>query len=314
MSYVYFLAICLIWGASFILMNRSGRALSPLAVGGCRVFGGAIVLVAAMAWMRIRPRVTLKELFYLVVVGLIAYAWPYGIQPYLVVQHDHGFIGMTVALVPLFTILFSVPMLGILPTWRQAIGVGGGLVCMGVILLDGERRGIPPLDLAITLSVPASYAFGNMLIKRHLSRLGPLVMTEVALAVSSAALLPLAYFGEAWLAPMGLGSPQAPHDWGTAITSLVILATLGTGMAMLMFNYLVVHEGPLFAGMVTYIVPLGAVTWSWLDHGRVTTLQVAALAGVLAMVALVQYGAARPRGVRAPQPTCDPTPCPQEIS
>jgi len=314
MSYVFFLIICGIWGASFILMNRAGMALAPLEVGGWRVFGGAAVLLAAVLWKGIRPRVTPKELGVLAFVGLVAYAWPYGIQPYLVVAHDHGFIGMTVALVPLFTLLFSIPMLGILPTLRQTIGVAGGLVCMGVILLDGERRGIPTLDLAITLSVPASYAFGNMLIKRYLQHLSPLVMTVAMLGFASAALLPLGLFGGSWLEPLGLGAPAEPQNWTLAIASLVLLATLGTGLAMLMFNYLVVHEGPLFAGMVTYIIPLGAVAWSWLDDGQVTLLQLAALAGVLAMVGLVQYGAAKPRAERVCEPACEVTACPQETS
>jgi drug/metabolite transporter (DMT)-like permease len=312
MSYVSFLIICAIWGASFILMNRAGLALAPLAVGGWRVFGGAAVLFVAVLYRQVRPQVSLKDLGYLTVIGLVAYAWPYGIQPYLVVRHDHGFIGMSVALVPLFTIIFSVPMLGILPTLRQAIGVAGGLVCMGVILLDGQRRGMGPVDLAITLSVPASYAFGNMLIKRRLGHLSPLVMTLVALTISSAALLPVAYFGEPWLAQIGLGSPHPPQAWPTALGSLIVLATLGTGLAMLMFNHLVVHEGPLFAGMVTYIVPLGAVGWSWIDNGRITALQLAALGGVLAMVALVQYGAAKPRMATHGKLAAEPSPCPQE--
>ena len=183
---------------------------------------------------------------------------------------------------------------------------------MGVILLDGQRRGIGPADLAITLSVPASYAFGNMLIKRHLGHLSSLVMTLVALAVSSAALLPISYVGEPWLSQVGLGSPAPPQNWPIAIASLVVLATLGTGLAMLMFNHLVVHEGPLFAGMVTYIVPLGAVAWSWLDSGQVTALQLAALAGVLAMVALVQYGAAKPRTSTPHHLPAESSPCPQE--
>jgi hypothetical protein len=81
---------------------------------------------------------------------------------------------------------------------------------------------------------------------------------------------------------------------------------------MLLFNHLVVHEGPLFAGMVTYIVPLGAVAWSWVDSGHVTTLQLVALGGVLAMVALVQYGAARPRIATPRNLAADPPTCPQE--
>ncbi|HUY93609.1 MAG TPA: hypothetical protein VMV10_33085 [Pirellulales bacterium] len=61
---------------------------------------------------------------------------------------------------------------------------------------------------------------------------------------------------------------------------------------MLMFNKMVLDQGPLFAGMVTYLVPVGAMVWGWLDEERVTLLQGVALTGIFAMVALVQYGAA----------------------
>ena len=45
--------------------------------------------------------------------------------------------------------------------------------------------------------------------------------------------------------------------------------------------------------MVTYLIPLGAVFWGSVDHEQITASQLAALAGVLTMVAFVQYGAAK---------------------
>ncbi len=71
-----------------------------------------------------------------------------------------------------------------------------------------------------------------------------------------------------------------------------MLGVLGTGLATYGFYRLIQRHGPLFAGMVTYLIPLGAVAWGWLDRERVTGLQVAALVGVLAMVLVVQYRAA----------------------
>jgi drug/metabolite transporter (DMT)-like permease len=62
---------------------------------------------------------------------------------------------------------------------------------------------------------------------------------------------------------------------------------------MYWFNYLVQHHGPLFAGMVTNVVPLGAVLLGWADQETVSPLQLAALIGIVIMVALVQYGGAR---------------------
>ena len=49
------------------------------------------------------------------------------------------------------------------------------------------------------------------------------------------------------------------------------------------------------ASYATNVVPLGAVLWGWLDAETITPLQLTALAGVLAMVTLVQYRAVQPR-------------------
>jgi drug/metabolite transporter (DMT)-like permease len=85
-----------------------------------------------------------------------------------------------------------------------------------------------------------------------------------------------------------------------AIASLAILGVLGTGVGTLIFNKMVLDQGPLFAGMVTYLVPIGALVWGWLDAERVTLLQSAALAGIFAMVALVQWkSSARTGGSQA---------------
>ncbi|MFO0790481.1 MAG: hypothetical protein U0805_13585 [Pirellulales bacterium] len=54
-------------------------------------------------------------------------------------------------------------------------------------------------------------------------------------------------------------------------------------VAVLLFNWLVVKEGPLFAGMVTYVVPTVALVWG-ADGETITSRQLVAMAGVLAMV------------------------------
>ena len=77
-----------------------------------------------------------------------------------------------------------------------------------------------------------------------------------------------------------------------ATAACLVLGVLGTGFGAFAFTKMLQEQGPLFAGMVTYLIPTIALGWSWIDQERVTLLQLTALSGVLAMVALVQYGAA----------------------
>lgn len=286
MPYVWFLTICCIWSSSFILMKKAAVCFTPAEIGFGRVFGGAIVL--AVAWWHGRSGTPLSRADWLRVVGVVilGYSWPYTVQPQLVKLHGSAFIGMTVSFVPLLTMAASIPLLRVLPTKRQTIGVLGAIVCLGTLMADGLDRRIPPGDLVLAISVPLSYALTNTWIRRSLQHVPALELSFWALALSSLLQLPLI------LGPRPDFVANS-DQWWLAFACMAFLGVVGTGLATFLFNKLIREQGPLFAGMVTNLVPIGALVWGWLDHEPVTALQVIALAGVLAMVALVQIGSTR---------------------
>ena len=304
MPYLFFLFICGVWGSSFILVDRAAHALGPVTIGMCRLLGGALVLGVYWAFTKRHERITARDFKHVLVVAAMANAWPFVVLPYVMAQaNEHAYFGMMVALVPLVTILATIPMLGIWPTSRQLIGVLGGLVCMVGVVLDGTQRGISIDVLLLGLTVPITYALGNTYIKWKLDHLHPLPLTVWFLAAGGLMLLPL-WCWPAAQAALGVGGPAEPRDWPLAILSIILLAIVGTGLAILLFIHLVKHQGPLFAGMVTYVIPIIALAWGQFDEEKLTALQLTAMGGVLAMVALVQWGAAN-NGGKLPEPLLD---------
>ena len=101
-----------------------------------------------------------------------------------------------------------------------------------------------------------------------------------------------AFFGRT--NPTGAASGRA--DWPMAIEALAFLGIVGTGIGIWLFNGLIIGQGPLIASMVTYVFPLVALGWGIYDGDPPTARQIAAMAGVLSMVALVQFGTAAPIG------------------
>jgi drug/metabolite transporter (DMT)-like permease len=298
MPYLTFLFNCVIWGSSFILMDRAAHALGPLAIATIRLLGGSATLALWWAWTRPQVRINRGDWKHIILVAAVANAWPFTVLPFVMAQaEEHGYFGMMVSLVPLVTIVASIPMLGIWPSLKQVVGVVGGLICLSGVVLDGSQRGIAPSVLALAVTVPIAYATGNTYIKARLNHVDPLPMTVLLLGIAGLLLLPLQLF-PGLLARTGLAGPTEPYDWPLAIGSMVLLAVLSTGVATLMFLRMVKYQGPLFAGMVTYVIPLVALAWGQYDSERLTTLQVAAIMGVLAMVALVQWRAA---GTNQPQ-------------
>lgn len=287
MPYVWFTLICVVWGSNFILMKKALPCFSPFAVAFGRTLGGAAIL-ALLWWWRSTPRtLTRRDLWPMALVVFGGFAWPYVMQPWLVGRHGSAFIGMTVSFTPILTVLLSIPLLGAWPNPRQLIGVLGGLVFLGRLMFDGWARHIPPHDLCWAVTVPLGYAVTNIFVRRSLRHADPLELTFVGLAIAGVLLLPLALFAAG-------PDAEVTGDLPLALGSLCVLGLIGTGLATYLFNGLVRDHGPLFAGMVTNLVPAGALLWGWLDQETVTSRQIFSLAGLLTMVTLVQYGAAAP--------------------
>lgn len=297
MPYVLFLFVCAVWSVSFLLMKKGAVAFSPTAIGAWRVIGGAGAL--GLIWLATGRKDGLerKDCIPLGFVTIVGCAWPYSIQPWLIQRHGSAFVAMTVSFVPLMTVAVSAVWLRMYPTPRQLFGVGGALVCMAILMLDGLRRQIPLRDLGLAMTVPLGYALANNAIRRHLHQVPPLLITMLTLACAGVVLWPLS---------RNVPPPSAASgpEYQAAVISVAFLGVVGTGLATFVFNQLIRDHGPLFAGMTTNLVPLGAVLWGWLDREPVSLLQVVAVAGVLAMVAVVQYGAAAPP-LRPPSHTHD---------
>jgi drug/metabolite transporter (DMT)-like permease len=287
MPYVWFAFVSLVWGGSFLLMKKGAVWFPPTAVGAWRLIGGAAILT--IVWWRSSNRSSLRQrdLAALAFVVLLGFAWPFSIQPYLVARDGSAFIGMTVSLTPLITIIVSIPLLGIYPSPRQVGGVLGALGFMGLLMHDGLERQIPAVDLALAMTVPLCYACTNTLIRKSLGHLPSLELSLLSLAGAGTVLLPLSF-----AIPFERG-PVAENDMVIAIASIAFLGIIGTGISQYLFNKMIYAKGPLFAGMVTNVVPIGAMAWGWADGEGVSGKQFAALAGLITMVTIVQLGAAR---------------------
>jgi drug/metabolite transporter (DMT)-like permease len=292
-AYSLFLLICAVWGSSFILMERASHSFGPVAIGIGRLLGGIAVL-AVVWWLgRHTYRVTTDDLRKMSLATMFGTAIPFVVVPYVVAQgFGHSYMGMVMAVMPLATMLYSIPMLRIWPTRRQLIGVIVGFICLGFFLQDGSERGMSLGLLALVASVPLMYSFGNTYVKWKLSHVPALELTTVSLALACVMLVPLQL-----IVPLrdslGLAPPSEPQDYRGAATALAVLGLVATGVPVLIFVHLILKQGPLFAGMVTYVVPVLAALWGTYDREKITPQQIAAMIGVLTMVALVQSSAAQ---------------------
>ncbi len=292
-----FLAVCFVWGASFWLMKEAGAVFGAWTIGATRVVLAGAVLGA---WVKLRKpaagaapgagglRAALRGrraawgFGFVVVLGFV---YPFWMQPLLIGRlQNSGFIGMTVAIVPLSTIAASAVLLRRRPTRREWVGVLAGLAAMPLLAGAGAKLGVGAGSLLLALSIPFVYACSNTVIRATLSGVGAVRLTAGACGAAALVLVPLAA-GE----PVRWAADPAGNL--RAAAALATLGLVGTGLALALFNRLIQTRGPLYAGMVTYVIPVEALLLGWLDGEPVAPAQLLALAVILASVAVVQWPA-----------------------
>jgi drug/metabolite transporter (DMT)-like permease len=289
-AHLAFIFCCFVWGTTFILLERVTHVFGPVEIGICRMLSGAAV-VGFFWWLwRGEIRLRKRDWIHMILVALVFTAPPQVTQAYVLAQgFGHSFFGTMVAAIPLLTILVSVPMLGIVPTTRELAGVLGGLACMWLIVEDGVHRGMSFGLLALTFVVPLSSALSNTYIKWKLPHVPAAPLTTTLLIAASFALLPL-QLSTPTLEAMHIAGPTNAPVTPMAIVYLLLLGIVGSGLSTMVFIWMILKKGPLFAGMTTYVVPVLALLWGTLDHETISSQQMLAIGGVLAMVALVQTG------------------------
>jgi drug/metabolite transporter (DMT)-like permease len=282
----------LVWGSTFILVERVTHVMGPVEIGLWRYGGGAVVL-AFLWWLTQRHyRLSRGDWAKIMFIAIVFNVPPQIILPYLLHQgFGHSFFGPMVAPIPLITILVSIPLLGALPTGRQLAGVLGGLACTWLILEDGLDRGMSLAFVGLALVIPVMSAVCNTYIKWKLPHVPALPLTTAILTIAGLSMVPL-QLSQSTMDALHLANPTAAP---TAITwvYLFLLAVIGSGLSTGAFVWMIMERGPLFAGMTTYVVPIVSLLWGSLDHERISVQQLAAIAGVLVMVALVQLDSRR---------------------
>lgn len=252
-----FLALTLVWGASFLFMRVALRALSPAQVAIGRLLIGAttlamIMVIARKPWPR-DPRI----LAHLAVTGLLM-----GIAPFLLYAWAGQFIpsGLSSiynASVPITTLLIT---LAALPSERLTRTRSAALVAaaVGIVILAApwtftSRASDSHYLLAQLACLGAATCLGSgfVYLRRFVSGNDYDSITIAATQVGIGALESLP------LIPFIALTPIKPDP--TAITAIMALGTIGTGITYIWNTNVVKAWGATAAASVTYIMPIVGV-------------------------------------------------------
>jgi drug/metabolite transporter (DMT)-like permease len=291
-----FLALAVIWGASFLFIKVGVRELHPLYVTLGRVVTGMVTLLVVLALTRDRLPRDLRLWGHMTVVGVVGTALPFTLFAYGEQRVSSTLAGIWNATTPLVVLPLAVWLFRTeRMTWRRAVGLGMGFV--GVLVILGFWHGVGGSALTgqlMCLGAATCYGFAIPYFKRFVaggSQSGVAIST-MQLTTATAALLVIA--------PLVGGAPPAPTSLSAdVIGSILTLGALGTGLAFVINTRNIRLAGASTASTVTYVIPVvaTAVGLVVLDE-HLEWYQPAGAAIVLAGVAISQ-GALRRRPVES---------------
>lgn len=297
-AYAALILVGFIWGSNFIYMKMATATISPLQVVFLRVAAGFVPL-ALIAWKTgALNRDQLRHLPHFAAMSVLATSFYYYGFAAGTALLPSGVAGLLGGAIPIVTFLTSLVFLrSERPNRLMAAGVGVGFA--GIVLAARPWEGGATVPLAGVLwvmtgvlSVGVSFVWA----RRFLSPLG---LPPLALAT--------------WQTGLGLITLAVVTDYRGmtaildephALAGLILgLGVLGTGLAYLIYYYILDRLGAVGASGATYLPAVVALAIGAAVGEAVTAIELLALVLILGGVALIQLGSRRV--VRGPPPVQD---------
>ena len=287
---ILFVLAC-VWGSSFFLMKRGMKfpetgelIFNNLQVGAMRMFIAGIVLLPFALKFR-KELFVQKRFLWISIVGLLGNFFPAFLFTYAETELSSGYAGMLNSFVPIFTLLLGYFIFKQELTKVQLIGVSVGAAGIILLMLSGSdlsNAGGWSHKAAIVLAT-LCYAISLNTIKYKLKGVKPLAVTSLAFGVT---LLPATLL----MFIFGAHTTMLTNQHAVfGFIHIFILGCVGTALAVIVFNHLIVSSTALFASSVTYFIPVVAVLIGLLIGESISLFQVMAMFVVLAGVYIANY-------------------------
>ena len=283
-----FALMSIIWGVPYLFIRIAVDEVTPATLVFWRtLIAAAILLPVALARTDLRP--VLARWRWVVAFAVVEIAIPWVALGSAEQHISSSLAGLLIAGVPLVGAAIALLSGG---TDRFGpLGLLGMLIgLVGVVAIVGTEFGATDTTALVQIAiVVVGYALGPAILARRLDGLPTVGVMVVSLALCAAVFAPIA--ASQW--PVAVPSTQA-------LIAIVVLATVCTAAAFLIFGALIDEVGPVRATVITYINPAVAAILGVLVLRETLTVPMAV--GFL-LVITGSMLAARARQAEAPGPT-----------
>jgi len=245
----------------------------------------------SMAWLSLLPfvwkklfKIEKRHILPIIIVGLFGNGIPAFLFTKAQTHLDSSLVGILNALVPIFTFSIAVFLFKTKVKRSQLLGIIIGL-CGAVSLIAYGGVNFENINYSYYVIVATiCYAISLNTIKNYLQDMRAIDISGLAFFVIGPLCLVALYFSEF--------SFKLQNSDGalTALLYIVLLSTVGTSFALIAFNVLVKKTTAIFASSVTYLIPIVAIFWGYIDGEIITWNHFVSIAIILGGIHLVNKG------------------------
>jgi drug/metabolite transporter (DMT)-like permease len=290
--------LALIWGASFVFIKLAVKSpeapynFPPVTLVGIRLGVAAMLLYGVLKQQG--KRFAWSQWPSIALLGLLNSALPYFLFSWSVQLIDSNLASIYNATTPLFTIILAwlfvrEERLSGLRSFGVVLGFVGIVYLFSENLGGGQSVGKRHM-LGEIACVGAAFSYGlcNIWVRRRLKNLDALQLSTGQMLFGALWTVPAIV---AWEEPWRTLAPSA-----SAISALLTLSVIGTGLAMLLYFQLLTQVGATRTSQVTYLMPISGLLWGQVLGEQITPRIIGAMAIVLIGVLIVNGGLDRVLG------------------
>ncbi len=278
-SWLLLSLLAIMWGSSFIIIKKSLDAFTYIQIATVRIMSAGIIFIP---WLiSSRKQYPKEKTKYFLWSGLLGYFLPAFLFAYAGSKINSSLSGTLNAATPLFVLIVgAIFFQQIIKRWQVA-GLILGFVGSLILVLSSSKDGLSFNNPYALLIIAASlmYGFNVNIVGKHLSTINPILLSAWTLFVV-AILSGIILFSTDFISRINAETLNP-------LLLLILLGAINSGLAAIIFNYVLQISSPVFASSVTYLIPIVATFMGFIDGEAISFLHYFGMTIILVGVYLI---------------------------
>jgi drug/metabolite transporter (DMT)-like permease len=248
-----YVLICLIWGTTWLAIKFSTFTLPPFLSAGIRFAVSSVLILLILKIRRYKFHFDLKEMIFLLLVGLASFSVPYGLVYWAEGRITSGLTATTFAVMPFFAAILSRVFLR---TEELSLGKVCGIVLgfSGLLVIFWGDLKFGSIERTEGILAVVASAFANaavaVAVKKFGRKIDPLFINLVPMALGAITLILTSLLVESW---------RNLEFTTSAVISILYLTIFGSVVAFTIYFYLLKHISVVLLSATSFITPVLAL-------------------------------------------------------